>query len=465
MRRAQIVLLIAAAAAGTLLLALSNMGGGHSSHAAPLGAIIDEGEPNNSFDQATYVDPGDTVTGQGTNDPITETDFFSVTTTVGLQYRAQFQTSGSTDLRLRLVVYDPTRAFLKQSSASNQSAEISWTAYEGMYYVELEPAGLITGTGTVVTNYTLEIIQIAATPTSSPQPTNTSTSTPTNTPVPPATNIPGADQFEPNHDFDHAATLGTDVTYSANFVPLVGTGPDNDYYRIWVKPGLLFTCETSDLGPGVDPNMIVYDGNRNAIGGNDDVEPGNYNSRFSYFSTYEGWLYVLLGHGGRLPQNELQDSGYKIRCEKSAPGATNTPSPTPTRTPGPTTEPSATPTPTPTPGLTVRPLTTPTPPAAGTPTSRFIPISVLVYYDGNGDGQPGAGEGIQALSVHAYEAASNQLLAQGSTDDQGSLEFTVAARGPVRVSIPYFSFNQLVSGDQATIRLRIPYQALPGATP
>jgi hypothetical protein len=221
--------------------------------------------------------------------------------------------------------------------------------------------------------------------------------------------MPGADQFEPNHDFDHAATLGTDITYSANFIPWGGGGggEDNDYYKIWIKPGLHFTCKTLDLAPGVDTNMIVYDGNRNGIGGNDDVELGDYSSSFSYFSTYEGWLYALVGHGGRLPASELENSSYKIRCEKGIPGATSTPAPT--NTPGPTTTQSPVATPAPSGELTVRPLTTPTPAPVGTPAARFIPVSLLVYYDANNDGQPGAGEGIIGISAQAYEAATNQL--------------------------------------------------------
>jgi hypothetical protein len=90
---------------------------------------------------------------------------------------------------------------------------------------------------------------------------------------------------------------------------------------------------------------------------------------------------------------------------------------------------------------------------------------LLVYYDGNDDGQPGAGEGIGGISAQAYEVATNQLVAQGFTDEQGHLEFTVAAQGPVRVSVPFFGFSQLVAGEGASIYLRIPPQPLVGGTP
>jgi hypothetical protein len=275
------------------------------------------------------------------------------------------------------------------------------------------------------------------------------------------------DNFEPNYDFAHASTIATNVTYSANFIPWSGGTEDNDFFKIWIKPGLHFICATSELAPGVDTNIIVYDSNRNAIGGNDDVTLGDYSSRFAYFSTYEGWLYVLVGHGGRLPMTEVKDSAYKIRCEMQVPGqatATSTPE-AGEATPPPATQVPPPPTSRPPEELTVRPLTTPTPASAVTPAPRFIPITLLVYYDAKDDRQPGAGEGIAGISAQAYDAATNQLLAQGFTDEQGNLQFTVSAQGPVRVAVPFFGFSQLVAGEGAIIYLRVPPQPLPGGAP
>ena len=81
---------------------------------------------------------------------------------------------------------------------------------------------------------------------------------------------------------------------------------------------------------------------------------------------------------------------------------------------------------------------------------------MLVYLDANDDHQPGAGEGIAGVSVQAYEVITNQLLAQNFTDEQGNLEFTVAAQGAVRVNVPYLGFSQLVTGEEASIYLRVP---------
>jgi hypothetical protein len=113
----------------------------------------------------------------------------------------------------------------------------------------------------------------------------------------------------------------------------------------------------------------------------------------------------------------------------------------------------------------VRALTTPTPVPGTTPVPQFIPVRLLVYYDGNEDSQPGAGEGIGGISVQAYGAITNQLLAQGFTDDQGNLEFTVSAQGPVRVSVPFFGFSQLVAADGASVFLRIPPRTFLGGAP
>ena len=234
---------------------------------------------------------------------------------------------------------------------------------------------------------------------------------------------------------------------------------------------MLFNCRTSNLAPGVDPNMIVYDENRNALGGNDDVAPGDYNSAFSHYATYSGWLYLLVGYGNRMPSN-IAESSYTLSCNTSQPGdATPTAQAAvpPTATPQPGTGPTSTPvpvaTPEPAPQLSVRVLATPAPGAVVTPAPRFVPVALLVYYDANDDGQLGAGEGIGGVSAQVYDAATNQLLAQGSTDDRGNLEFTVAAQGPVRVSIPFLGFSQLMAAHGGSIYVRVAPASSAGGAP
>ncbi|MEA3340319.1 MAG: hypothetical protein U9R15_10165, partial [Chloroflexota bacterium] len=337
------------------------------------------------------------------------------------------------------------------------ASRTSWEAsYDGYYYVRIINQVNTSGT------YDMNVEESDAPPADA-----------TATPGPGPSSE--ADSCEDNLDFDHACVIATDKSYNFNLHPPYGT-VDNDYYKIWVKPGFIYKCATSNLDPGIDPNMIVYDHNQNGLGGNDDVEPGNFNSAFSYYASYDGWLYVLVGTGDRTP-SDINNSNYTLLCNMQTPGQpTSTPGPDPTNTPSgeatSTPEPTDPPTSIPPEEITIRPMTTPTPAPApgpdGTPAPRFIPINLLVYYDGNDDHQPGAGEGIAGISAQAYEAAANQLLAQGFTDEQGNLEFTVSAQGPVRVSIPFFGFSQLVtSGDKneegVSIYLRIPPQTLPGA--
>ncbi len=420
-------------------------------------------EPNNSVNE-TYVLPVVTsVTLYGLNFyPPGDEDWFRLWAKSGKWY--QVTTSDLSGVDTYVEVHDQNNSAVESDDdgGGGYASQVTWSAsYDGYYYIRVTNKA---GSGT----YNLKVEE-ASTPTSDP----------TSTPGPAPTN-PDADRCDKtelgNHDFDHACVISANVSEGFNFNPPPYGGPDNDFFKVWVKPGLLFECATSNLSASVDPNMIVYDHNRDPIGGNDDVEPGDYNSYFAYYATYEGWLYLLVGTGDRTPSN-VSDSNYTLRCDAHVPGqptATSTPestgTPGPTATPGPQ---AATPTPsgspiatsTPSEGLTVRPLTTPTPVPATTPAPRFIPISLLVYFDANDDRQPGAGEGIAGISTQAYEMATNQLLAQGFTDEQGSLEFTVASSGPVRVNVPFFGFSQLVAGEGASIYLRVPPQPLPGGAP
>jgi len=416
----------------------------------------DSYEPNNSRTVPYTLPVGTSASVTDANfvpssgGPTPDVDWYAFYVQSGRRYRASTSNLDNVDTYVEVYTRDGNKIAEDNNSGGGFASKVEWQgAYDGYYYV------LVTNRIATTGSYDLTIEE-PATPTPGP----------TSTPQPGATAIPGLDQFEPNYDFDHATTLATGVTYSANFIPWGGGGEDNDFYKLWVKPGLHFICETLELAPGVDTNMIVYDGNKNGIGGNDDVTLGDYRSRFAYFSTYEGWLYVLVGHGGRLPASELQNSAYKIRCELQVPGqATATSTPEPGGAPAPTSTPEPSATPVPPEELTVRTLTTPTPVPATTPAPRFIPISLLVYYDAKDDHQPGAGEGVAGISAQAYEVATNQLLAQGFTDEQGNLEFTVAAQGPVRVSVPFFGFSQLVTGEGASIYLRVPPQPLPAGGP
>lgn len=384
----------------------------------------------------------------------TDQDWFAFYVKSGRSYRASTSNLVGVDTYVEVFHTDGSLIVYDNDSGGGFASRTEWQAsYDGYYYVKVSN---MVGTSTGSDVYDLTIAQISVSATATPRP---------------ATSNPNADRCDRaelgNHDFDNACVISADVSEGFNFVPPPYGGTDNDFFKIWVKPGLLFKCGTSNLSAGVDPNLILYDHNRNTIGGNDDVEQGNFNSFLSYYATYAGWMYVLVGTGDRTPPN-LNDSKYTLLCDMEIPGqATATSAPVPTRTPTrssqtatPTPSSSLTATPTPYEGLTVRPLTTPTPVPVTTPAPRFVPIKLSVYYDGNDDQQPGAGEGIAGISVQVYEVATNRLLTQGYTDERGYLESTVAAQGLVRVNVPFFGFSQLVSGEGASIYLRVPPQPL-----
>lgn len=396
--------------------------------------------------------------GSGTLQPAHE-DYFRLDNAVpGWTYEVYAVPDGFGNYNLGMVVYNASQTpiLTDTNTLDGPSTYVRFAAADqGPYYFKVFQVSPVCSGGT----FRLDANGVAPTP------------TPTSAPVPSPTPLVGADRFEPNYDFDHATIIGTDITYDdLNFVPWGGGAQDNDFYKLWVKPGLFFTCETLDLAPGVDTNMILYDGNRNAVGGNDDVALGDYRSRFSYFSTYEGYLYVLVGHGGRLPVSEIQNSTYGLRCTMETPGLP-TSTPHPTATPElpestPTYPQSPLPTPAPSGELSVRTLSTPMPPAAaGTPTLHFVPVDVLVYYDVNNDRAPGAGEGVAGILIQAYDTATGEQVAQGFTDGQGRLQFTSAVRGTVRLSIPYLGLSRLVGSEGASVYVRIAPQPLPDVIP
>jgi len=412
------------------------------------GSFTDNNGPGKAFvlPATTYLKLGDYL-GKATFhtlDPNRDEDWYKLWAKDDKWY--QITTSELSGVDTRVVIYKSngtSHVTSNDDGAGGYASQVLFKArYDGYYYIRVH--NKVNATGSY--NMTIEESDEA-------------------TPEPTATSGPGAntkaDSCEDNLDFDHACIIAPNSPKKFNFVPPYG-GVDNDFFKLWIKPGYNYECSTSDLDAGVDPNMIVFNGPSwdNAVGGNDDVEPGDFNSYFSYYATYEGWLYVLVGYGDRTPSN-IYNSNYTLKCNADVPGATATPEPT--GGPGATTAPHATaapPTVTPSAGLSIRPLTTPTPKPETPSEPSLVPIKLLVYYDANGDGQPGAGEGIGGIAAQAYDSATNSSLAQGITDAQGYLEFAARAQGPVRVAVPFFGFSQLVT-EETTIRLRIPSSTLP----
>lgn len=396
---------------------------------------------------------------------------------LGWEYRVQAIPDGVGNYNLAMIVYDrDRRAIITDTNPfdGNSASVVLVATNTGPYYFEVFQYSEQCSGGT----YRLVVSSVQ--PTNTPTPTHTPAA-PTVTGTPAPTWISGFDQYEPNFDFERATTVAPGVTYNLNFVPWGGLGPDNDYFRIWVKPGLFFACETLELDPGVDTNMILYDANRNLLSGNDDRALGDYSSRVSYYAVYEGWLYVLVGHGGRMDLRDTTNSDYKLRCSMTAPGTPSVGQPTsqppadkdpapvqPTRTPAPPSSPVATPTPSPLAGdvtLSFRPLTTPTP-IAPTPTpSGFRTFRVIIFYDANNDGLFGAGEGIPGFFIRVLHAASGEELARSYTDDQGQQSFTVPTPGAVRLLIPLLGLDRFVDPATPEVKVRIVPSTLPATIP
>ncbi|HJW83236.1 MAG TPA: hypothetical protein VJ754_02925, partial [Anaerolineae bacterium] len=409
---------------------------------------------NFSFATAASLAPYNNLTLLPSNapPPLTTTvqmQYFRVDALVGYHYLVSAIPNSLSTYNLNIIVYNSsqTPVFTGTKSLGSLSVSIDFVpSSSGTYYFAVFHTASNCPTGT----YKLTVDGPAtATPTVTPTPGPTSTSTTA------ATALPGADRFEPNFGFDNAGLMALNVKYTElNFVPWSGADPyerDNDFYKVWVKPGLLVTCETLDLAAGVDTNLILYDNNRNGIGGNDDKDRanGDFGSRVSYYVTYEGYLYLLIGQPFAPLPNEVAGFKYAVECstgDRATPTPTrlpqtlpptNTPVP-PTPTPVPTDTPSPTNTP---PFIQVRPLPTVTPVGQA---RVLIPISLQVYYDANNNRAPDPGEGVVGVSARVTDVTTGQELQHSFTDEFGFASLTVSASGVVRLSVPYLNYTVVV---------------------
>jgi hypothetical protein len=183
-----------------------------------------------------------------------------------------------------------------------------------------------------------------------------------------------------------------------------------------------------------------------------------------------------------MDPKDTDNSAYKLRCDLEAPGESTTSTPTtppPDKDPKPTSRPPtatppsspvATPTPPPTEtptttDLTFRLVTTPAP-TTPTPTpTGFRTFRIVLYYDENQDEELGAGEGVPGFYVRALSSESGEELAQGYTDEQGQLSFTVPTVDTVRVRVPLLGLDRMVTPDTPEVIVRIAPQSLPKTIP
>lgn len=425
--------------------------------ATPTPVFADDYEPNNTLQNAYTTSPDAAALKAATLWPAGDVDYYRFAGKKGAAY--EILTSNLTaGIDTVLTLYNPSGNVIASNddgTAGSRASKITFTAGADGFFT-----ALVTNkspTDPANQTYDFEVNQVAGTPTV--------------TPLPSATRVPGADACEYNGDFDSACLIGAGETLNVNFVPLFGEGPDNDFYRLWVKAGLGYTCQTLNLSSVNDTNMIIYDQNKNGLAGNDDRAPGDLASEVTYRATYTGWLYILVGPVSPVSYADSFLYTYSIQCtEAVAPTATATSPPISSgggspRPPTPTsfTAPSLSPTPAltstltavaPTPTLNVQVNPLPTSTSAG-PTAQTLSINLTVYFDANLNFTPELTEGIEDVAVAIFVNSTNEMIAFGYTNEAGAIRFgPLETPGTIRISVPYFNYTQVVSGD-SNIVIRI----------
>jgi hypothetical protein len=426
--------------------------------------LVDHYEPNDTLQTAFTTAADAPALCAATLWPMGDVDYFRFPAKAGASYEI-FTRNLVAGLDTFLTVYDTQGNEITANddyvSGSKASRVVIMTGISGYYYARvtnqspLDPAGK---------TYCFEVLEQAWTPT-----------------PPPSTRVPGADACEFNGSFETACTIGVGESFNANFVPLFGTETDNDFYRLWVKPGF-YTCQTANLSAFNDTNLIMYNQDRVGLAGSEQL---TRESVVSAAIAYTGWLYVLVGPVVPIDYEESHLYTYSVRCDQTLPPTATA---TPTRVPAPGgggggVPPAATPTPfefptqfpTPTPFFFETPLPTPRPvviinplptPTRVGPPAQSVTVNVTIYYDANLNYTPELNEGIADVAVALYDQTTGQLLAFGYSNDAGMIQFSgISATGPIRVSVPFLNFSQIVANSQANILIRVAPQPLPIGIP
>ncbi|MBK6712598.1 MAG: hypothetical protein KA362_14175 [Chloroflexi bacterium] len=448
--------------------------------ATPGGVILlDAYEPNNTLREARAVGVG-VSTCNATFWPTGDVDYYRFYGKAGSRYRIQTRDL-LVGIDTLLKIYDTQGNLMGVNddidvTTRRSMVEIAAGA-EGFYYAYVENRDPSDPTGKT---YCLDVQEIA-------QPTATPSQTP----------IAGADACEYNSSLQYACTIGLGLVYNLSFVPTLGSSQDTDFFRLWMKAGMQYTCETLNLSPYADTNMIFLDQNANDFYpnlGNDDKAPGDRGSKLSIRAPYTGFLSVVVGPVNPPPYDESPLHTYDLVCIEEVVTPTPTPTETPTAVPffpgtgtgtgGPaaatptpfgngTAFPTVTPidftsifqtlTPAPPPSVQIQPLPTAVPPSGG---QRVVVVNVTLYYDSNNNFMPELTEGIVDAAVALYENSTGQLLAFGYTNEAGMIRFdSIETTGALRIVVPFLNYSQVVIGDESTVLIRVAPQPLPAGIP
>ncbi len=442
---------------------------------------VDAYEPNNSLSQTYTTAANANPLCNATLWPRGDEDFFRFSGKAGFEYTV-FTSNLSAGLDTVLTVYNTQLVEIgsnDDADSGTRASEVSFIAnVDGFYYARVinqDPTDPATKT------YCFQVTEAG------PSATQTPIGGGDGDPI-------GGDVCEFNSTFDYACEIAVGQTLSLNFVPTLGSERDTDTFKLWIKPGIQYTCETTiPTGSLADTNIILFNNNGQPFQpwiGNDDKQIGDFGSKVTYLSTYTGWLYAQVGPVNVPAYEESAAHTYSLICTATVATPTPTPSSTPTFAPVggggpgssvatatpiifPTFPPSPTPIdfatlfapiPSPTsPSIQFQPLPTATPFNGG---QQIGAINVTVYYDSNFNYMPELTEGIVDVVVALYDNGTGQLLALGYTNEAGMIHIdSITSTGAVRVVVPFLNYNQVVFGGNPNILLRIAPQPLPIGIP
>jgi hypothetical protein len=445
--------------------------------ATPGGEIyLDDYEPNNVPETAYVTSANAAKLTKISLWPVGDQDYFMFSAKKNSSYEV-FTTDLTSGLDTLLRVYDPEGDKIAENDDRDNTSESSLVVFtakeDGNYFARITNQDSADASNKT---YSFEV-RLVNPP----------------TPTPTVTRIGQLDVCEPNNDLGNACLIGPgEIKNGMNFIPPEGTGTDNDFYTMPIKPGILYTCQTQNLSAENDTNMIFLDQNGNDFNpplGNDDRAQGDLSSLLSYYSTYQGNLTILVGPVNPPSYADSPLYTYDLTCSSQVATPTPIPSPTfvwtgstgtgagsvqptpvpfasptiPAATPTPIDIASLLPTPVPPPIIDFLPLPTATP-AIGVRQSTSV--QVTVYYDSNFNYMPELTEGVSDVAVELFDNTTGELLAFGYTNEAGIIRFdAVSSTGAVRIDVPYLNYSMVVVGSSASVLLRIEPRNLPTEIP
>ncbi len=451
-------------------------------------ACSDVYEPDNNFDTAKQIQVGESQNHILCNpgDPSFSGDvdyvYFSANSDVAYNISTKNLAIG-TDTKIQL--FNTSRRLIDENDNCPGTGDLSSCLTNeifnspGIYYIAVfdpRPGG-----GGLGHSYTLQLTGGAA-PTTTPGPSQTATLSPTAAP----TMATCLDTYE-NDGVPAAASL---ILINSPQLHSFCPAGDADWVQFFAKSGKTYSLFSSNLAPGVDTYMYLFDSSLKVPVAYNDDSGGSLASRIDFSPVADGLFYAQIKDNGNVGCAACTYTLSLLAVPGGAPatfaptqGPTGTVLPTFTAQPLGSVTPSALPTFTAAPILTTLPTTSPVSglptalptetatvpltPGAGKPsptatatqaeptavgfpitghTLALADITVRVFVDRSGSGVSSAGEGIGNLKVD-FIADDGTLDANVTTDASGSSAGIVIPYAYHRISIPYLGIvRDLFSG-------------------